>query len=58
MKLTIEITMNNAAFEGSPFREVERLLKNAVEKMYMKKRYGNLYDVNGNKCGSFALSNR
>jgi hypothetical protein len=59
MKLTIEISLENAAFENYPAAEIDRILNRASEKISNALGYapdivdfeGKLLDINGNSVG-------
>jgi hypothetical protein len=51
MKVKIEISCDNAAFENDPATEVERILRNLTGKLRLPGDSLNLFDINGNKVG-------
>ncbi len=57
MKLTIEMSLDNAAFEDGGTDELKRAVSAALEKMrgHWADAGGaeaNIRDINGNKCGT------
>lgn len=53
MKLKIEITLDNAAFEEAAGQEVNRILSDLPERLNFKPGENiGLYDINGNHCGT------
>lgn len=62
MKLTITITMDNAAFEQDPASEAGRILEEAVNHFRQSYNYApdfelfkNLLDLNGNTVGKMKV---
>lgn len=60
MNITITINTDNAAFEGSPRREVKRILTEFMQKSMTQSTLTDgtdlsLFDINGNKVGSFKV---
>lgn len=54
LKLTISTA--NAAFEGDPAPECARILRALADLIeYGERTDGSLFDVNGNRVGSFTL---
>ena len=55
MRVKIEVTMDNAAFESDPGIELGRILRQAVRMMENEGvqacANSSLYDINGNKVG-------
>ncbi len=60
MKLTIEISMDNAAFEVSPGTELARILRESARKVEGAEAdeigIFSLWDINGNKVGKLAIT--
>ena len=58
MKLLIEITMNNAAFDPNPELEVSRILRDYSNRIVESSDIVimNLRDINGNKVGGTNLT--
>jgi len=58
MKITINITTDNAAFQDNT-NELQEILIDAVEDIAQSgRRERNLYDSNGNKVGSFKVTGK
>ena len=58
MKLRIEITCDNAAFEDDCLGEIERLLRTVTDRLAFSgetEMVGALVDANGNKVGQFSV---
>ena len=55
MKLTLEISMENAAFDDSPLAEAARILREAAGMLDTGADNGKLRDVNGNTVGFFEV---
>lgn len=53
MKFVCEIDMNNAAFEGQPYRELGRLLTSITGKVNLGHPSGTCVDMNGNSVGTW-----
>lgn len=53
-KFTLEIQTNNAAFT-SPEAEVERILRTVADRVKDGYTHGNLFDINGNRCGEWEM---
>ena len=61
MKMTIKIDCDsdNAAFDDSPFPELARILHGLADRLeHAPDSGGQLYDINGNTVGEFALSGK
>ena len=57
--LKVRIETKNSAFEGLNKRfEIERCLKSVIERINGCDDEGNILDVNGNKVGSYTLTNK
>ena len=60
MKLTIEIKLDNAAFEGDNGIEIARILRKLAAGMdgtfYTSGDSGDLRDHNGNTCGKWKVT--
>lgn len=56
--INITIDTDGAAFDGAPFNEASRILKNLAEKIEHNDYYDGmaLYDLNGNKTGVVYVS--
>lgn len=52
----MEVETGNAAFEWEG--EILRILKDVVSKIEAGCYSGSVFDVNGNKCGSYEYDNR
>jgi len=59
MKLTIQISTANAAFEDDPCLEVKRIIETLVrilhERGFPMGDSGPLIDINGNKVGAYNI---
>jgi hypothetical protein len=56
MKLTLEINMDNAAFdEDGYFVEAARILREAADRLEIGNDSGYLRDINGNRVGQFGI---
>ena len=56
--LTIKIKTDNQAFVEDWYGEIERCLKDVMEKLNLVGYdSGNIHDSYGNKCGTFKLTN-
>jgi hypothetical protein len=59
MQLRITIDLGNDAFQSKPKREISRILEDLVRRMSFGRRALltsiNLYDINGNHCGTATL---
>ena len=55
MALEIEFETGNAAFENDREYEVNRILRTIGERILKGENAGNIYDINGNNIGYFAL---
>jgi uncharacterized protein YihD (DUF1040 family) len=59
MELKITINLDNAAFEKENDIELTRILRefaNTCEYAQLLANYGNLRDINGNKVGTWKIS--
>ena len=56
MKLQLNITMDNAAFEADPLSEATRILRNVADRMDGGSWGGPLKDINGNTVGTFDIT--
>ena len=57
MKLTLEITMDNAAFEDDP-QELSRILSKLAEQADHDPHTRPVFDINGNTVGRFTITNQ
>lgn len=59
-RFTLTIDCNNAAFDDEPFYEIGRILSDAGQRIIDGTRpmSGKLHDVNGNRVGEYALSEK
>jgi hypothetical protein len=61
MKLTIEMNLDNAAFQECREIEIKRILENAIKRIgfsqfgYSKYFDMDLFDLNGNNVGTFKI---
>ena len=58
-KLTMEINMDNAAFEDCNGTEVARMLRDMAQTMDgcdLLREHGLLFDINGNKVGFWKVA--
>jgi hypothetical protein len=55
MKATIEIQIDNAAFEECPASELVRILEETIKRIKAGYDYVALMDINGNKVGEFKI---
>lgn len=55
MKIVIEVSTDNSAFEDEPYTELVRILKVAIEKFEKGNMEFPLYDINGNKVGKLYI---
>lgn len=55
MKATIQIQMDNAAFDDEPATELARILRKLAEKIEQGSDRENLRDHNGNRVGEFLI---
>ena len=53
MKFTMEVNMDNAAFEDSPENELARILSVAAEQVKASYRSRTCQDINGNTVGQW-----
>ena len=55
MRLTLEFSMDNAAFDDNPLVEAARILREAAGMLDTGTDNGKLRDVNGNTVGRFEV---
>ena len=55
MKLTLEFSMENAAFDDNPLEEAARIIREAAGMLDSGADNGKLRDVNGNAVGFFEI---
>ena len=61
MRLAIEISTDNAAFDGNPYGECARILRVVAERLDTEGYDGptgsirDIQDINGNRCGSWSF---
>jgi hypothetical protein len=53
---TLTINTDNATFEDDLFFEIARILHDAANQVEGGTESGNLFDVNGNRIGRFAIT--
>ena len=58
MKLKLEITMDNAAFEEDEGAEAARIMRDAADSVEMGCIRASLFDLNGNVVGKFSITGR
>jgi len=63
MKLRIEVNLNtdNSAFDEDPAAEVARILRGMTDRIEQQHYTGGtnlLFDINGNACGYFQVTER
>ncbi len=55
MKFTMEVEMDNAAFDRGDGRELSRILRLIENKLCAGETSGKCMDLNGNKVGSWEI---
>jgi len=55
MEFIVNVTCDNAAFEGNPGIEISRILRKVADKVEAGQEAGKIMDVNGNSVGEFRL---
>jgi len=55
MKCTIEINMNNSAFEDDPNGELARILNNLSKSLAVGPIPYSIWDINGNRVGQMVI---
>ncbi len=55
MKFTLEINMDNAAFEYAAEAELDRLLEKTAAQVRGGLTDGAIFDINGNRVGKFEI---
>lgn len=55
---TLTINTDSAAFDETPASEITRILRKAADQVDAGIFEGNLYDINGNKCGAFSVNSK
>jgi len=58
MTFTVKFDCDNAAFEGDPIPECQRILRRIAERLAsdgIPTHYKTIYDANGNDVGRYAL---
>jgi hypothetical protein len=53
---TLDITLDNAAFEDDPCMEIARILRETADKVERGKHDGRTMDYNGNGVGKYGIS--
>ena len=56
--LTIKIKNENQSFEENVTLELDRCVNRAIDSIEHGYDEGNIYDTNGNKVGTYELTNR
>jgi len=56
--LTIKIKNENQSFEENVTLELDRCVNRAIDSIEHGYDEGNIYDTNGNKVGTYKLTNR
>ncbi len=55
MTFTCKIKMDNAAFDGAPFLELERALQQVADNVPGYGNKGTIRDANGSRIGEWAI---